>query len=133
MFRKNAQASREFLDHTFFPRTKAGEINLGSGEFDSPIFGLMGLLQQFGYMKQSFRWDAAAVEADSAGIEFGIDQGDGHAEIGSEKCGGIATGAAADYCDIQSGAFGHRAFNTKDTKVHEGKANLKTMKGCISS
>src|ERR1700691_3887182 len=87
----------------------------------------MRLFQQLSHVQQGFRGDAAAVEADASGGEFGIDQGDGHAQIGGEGCSGVASGAAADYGDVQVWSLRHEALQpqrlstTKGTKVHEVK------------
>ncbi len=65
-------------------------------EFDSPVFRLLRFFDQLRDVEQRFRWDAAAVEADAAGVYFRVDEGDGHAEIGGEECSGVSTGTAAD-------------------------------------
>ena len=107
LLREHAQTAGEFLDHVLFPRTQARQIDLRRGEFDSPVFGLMRLFEQLGYVQQRLRRNAAAIEADAAGVQLRIDQRDRHAEIGGKKCGGVSTGTAADHCNIQGLRFRH--------------------------
>ena len=47
-------------------------------------------------VQQGFRRDAAAIDADAAGIRFWIDQRGRKAEIGGEKRRGVAARAATD-------------------------------------
>ena len=98
---KAAQAAGQFLDHALFPRPQAGQIDLGLGVLDAPVLGVARLVDQLGHVQQGFRRNAAAIEANAAGIRFRIDQRDLHAEIGGEKCGGVATRAAAHHCNVQ--------------------------------
>ena len=102
-----AEAAGELLDDALFPRTQARQIDFRRGEFDAPILGLMRFFEQLGHVQQRLRRNAAAVEADAAGVHFRIDQRDRHAEIGGEKCGGVAAGTAADDCNIQRLRFRH--------------------------
>ena len=44
----------------------------------------------------AFDGNAAAIDADAAGIGFRIDERDAEPEIGGEKRGGVAAGPAAD-------------------------------------
>ena len=48
-------------------------------------------------MEQGLGRDAAAIEADAARVYFRIDQRNFHAQVGSQKCGGISARTAADY------------------------------------
>ncbi len=100
LLREHAQAARKFLDYAFLPRAQAGEIDLRRSELDAPVLGLMRLFHQFRDVQQCLRWNASAVKADSARIQLWIDQCDGHAEIGGEKCGGVSTRTAANDCNI---------------------------------
>ena len=100
LLREHAQAAGQFLDDTFLERAQAGEIDLRRGKLDPPILCLMRFFQQFRHMQQGLRWDASAIEAHSAGIQLWIDERDGHAEVGSKKCGGVSTGTAANDCNI---------------------------------
>ena len=105
LLRENAESAGELLDDIFFPRTQARQIDLRRGELDAPIFGLMRFLQQLGHVEQRLRRNAAAVKADSAGVQFGVDQRDVHAEIGGKKCSGISTRTAAHHCNVQRLVF----------------------------
>ncbi len=104
---ENAEAAGEFLDYALFPRTQARQIDFRRGEIDAPVFRLLRFLDQLGHVQQRFRRDAAAVEADSAGVRFWVDQRDGHAQIGGKKRGGVASGTGADYCDIERWCVRH--------------------------
>ena len=115
LLRENAEATGELLDDALFERTQASEIDLGRNEIDSPIFRVLCFLDQFCDVQECLRGNAAAVEADTAGIQFRVDEGDGHAEIGGEECSGISTGAATDDCNVY--IFRHKAFNHEG---HEG-------------
>jgi hypothetical protein len=59
-----------------------------------------GFVDQLGDVEQGFGGDTAAIKANSAGVEFRVDERDFHSEVGSEERGGIATRASADYCDV---------------------------------
>lgn len=52
----------------------------------------MRFFQQLGYVQQSFRRNATAIEADSSRIQLWVDQGDVHTEIGGKKSCSISTG-----------------------------------------
>ena len=47
-------------------------------------------------VQQRLRRNAAAIDADAAGIHFAVDERDLQAEVGGEKRSGVAAGAAAD-------------------------------------
>ena len=50
----------------------------------------------FATCSSAFDGNAAAIDADAAGIGFGIDERDAQAEIGGEKRGRVPAGPAAD-------------------------------------
>ncbi len=101
LLRELAEASGEFLDDALLPGAKLAEIDFGVGEFDSPILRVAGFVDELSDVEERLRRDAAAVKADASGIEFRVDEGDGHAEIGGEKGSGVASGAGAQDCDVQ--------------------------------
>jgi len=76
-----SEAAGQALDDAFFPGAQAREIDLGLGELDAPVFGLLRFLDQLGYVQKGLGRDAAAIEADAAGIDFGIDERDFESEI----------------------------------------------------
>jgi len=121
---ENAESSGQLFYDAFFPRAQARQIDVWRLKVDAPGFGLFRFFEQLGYVQQGLRRDAAAVEADSAGVCLGIDKGDGHAEIGGEECGGIASGACADECDVHG--FGHKGFN------HRGRRGTRRKDGAFS-
>jgi hypothetical protein len=49
-----AEAARQALNDAFFPAAQLGEVNLGVAELDTPILGLVGFLDQLGYVQQRF-------------------------------------------------------------------------------
>jgi hypothetical protein len=51
-------------------------------------------------VEQGLRWDATAVQADSARVYFWIDERDVHAKIGGEECSGVSSGTGTDDCDV---------------------------------
>ena len=58
-------------------------------------------------MQQRLGRDAAAIKADAAGVRFRIDQRNFHAQVGSQKCGGISAGTAANYCHTKIRSVRH--------------------------
>ena len=74
---------------------------MGCGEFDAPVLGLLGFFEKFGYVQKRLRRDAAAIQADAAGVHFRIDQRNFHAQVGGEECGGVSAGTTADYCHTE--------------------------------
>ena len=74
---------------------------MGCGEFDTPVLGLLGFFEKFGYVQERLRRDAAAIQADAAGVHFRIDQRNFHAQVGGEECGGVSAGTTADYCHTE--------------------------------
>ncbi len=100
-FRELAQSAGQFVDDARFPIAKFVEIDFGRGKFDAPVLGLLSFFKQFRNVQQRFRRDAPAIEANAAGIHFRIDQRNFHAQVGSQKCGGISAGTAADHCHTE--------------------------------
>ena len=76
-------------------------VNLRFAEFYAPVFGVLRFVDQLGNMQQRLGRNAAAVQAHAAGVRFGVNQRDLHSEVSGEKCGGVASRASADYCDVQ--------------------------------
>ena len=70
LLRENAEAAGELLDDAFFPRAQARQIDFRRGELDAPVLGLMRFFDQLGDVQQRLRRNAAAVEADAAGIQL---------------------------------------------------------------
>ncbi len=52
LLRKHAQAAGQLLDHALFPRAQSGQINLGIGVLDPPIFGVSRFVNQLGHVQQ---------------------------------------------------------------------------------
>ena len=57
-------------------------------------------------MQQRLRRDAAAVEADAAGVLLLVDERDLHAEVGGLEGGGVAAGAGAEDDDWAMAGIG---------------------------
>ena len=53
-------------------------------------------------MQEGLGGDTAAVQADAAGIGFGVDEGDLQAEVGGQEGRGVAAGPAADDRDLRA-------------------------------
>src|SRR5207249_6303379 len=69
-------------------------------KIETPLRRVSGIVDQFGNVQQGLRRNASAVDANTAGIEFGIDERDLQAEIGREKGRRVPTGTAADNCQL---------------------------------
>ena len=69
-------------------------------ELDAPRLRVARLVDQLGDVQQRLRRNAAAIDADAAGIHFGIDEGDAQTEVRAEKRGRVATGPAADHDEL---------------------------------
>src|SRR5438552_1729732 len=74
LLRELPQSPGQLADYAFLPGTQFCEVDFRLRKVDPPIGGLARLGQQLGYVQQSFRRDAAAVEAYPSGIWLGIDQ-----------------------------------------------------------
>ena len=101
-----AEAARQALDDAAAEAAQPFEVDLRLAEGDAPLLGLPRLADQGGDVEQGLRGDAAAVEADAAGVRLLVDQRDLHPEAGGEEGGGVAAGPPAD--DGEAYAFvGH--------------------------
>ena len=105
--RQLAEAAGELVDDRVLPPAQLFEVDLGLAEADPQLLGAARVVEQLRGVEQRLRGDAAAVEADAAGVLFGIDQRDLHTEFGGEEGGGIASRAGADHgqADIGEVAF----------------------------
>ena len=81
------------LDDVVLERAQLGEIDLRLAELDAPRLRVARLVEQLGDVQQRLRRNAAAIDADAAGIRFGIDERDAEAEIGGEKRRGVSARA----------------------------------------
>ena len=110
LLRQLSQAAGEFFHHALFPSAELVQIDFGFGEVYAPVFRLLGFFEQFCNMQQSLGWNAAAIKAHAAGIDFRIDHRDLHAQVGGEERGGISARSAADYGDAQVRCVRHCRF-----------------------
>jgi hypothetical protein len=93
---KLSQTAGEFFNDVFFPAAQAGEVDVRAREVDPPILCVLRFLKQLGDVKQRFGGDAAAIKADTAGVEFRVDESNLHAKVGGKECGGVAAGSATN-------------------------------------
>ena len=78
-----AEAADQLLDDAVLERAQLVEIDLRLAEGDAPRRRVLRLARStLGDVQQRLRRNAAAIEADAAGIRFGIDERDLHAEVG---------------------------------------------------
>ena len=89
--------AREPLDDVVLELTQFPEIDLGFTKLDAPGFRVSRFVDQLRDMQKGFRWNAPAVDADAARIDFRIDQGDAQTEVGGQKGGRIAARATAHH------------------------------------
>ena len=90
------ETAGQLVDDLLLEAPQAVEVDGRGPERDAPGLGVLRLLQQLGDVQQRLRRDAAAIEADAAGILARIDERDAHAEIGRVKRRGVPARAAAD-------------------------------------
>ena len=64
------------LDDGVLERAQLVEIDLRFAELDAPRFRVARLVDELGDVKQRLRRNAAAVDADAAGVRLRIDEGD---------------------------------------------------------
>ncbi len=98
-----AGAAGQALDDVVLEGAQLVEIDLRLGEFDAPGLRMARFAEEIGHVKQRLGRNAAAIDADAAGIRFRIDQRDAEPEIGGQKGGGIAPGAGADDDELNGG------------------------------
>src|SRR5260370_15997686 len=102
LFRELSKSAGQLVDDSFFPSAELVEIDFGLSEFYAPVLRLLGFFEQLGHVQQSLGRDAAAIEADAARGYFRIDQRNFHAQVGSQKRGGVSAGTATDYSQMES-------------------------------
>ena len=85
-----AEAAGQLADDLILPVAHPFEIDLWLGEVDADGGRFLGFADQFGDMQQRFGGDAAAVQADTARVDFGIDQGDCKPQFDGPEGRGIA-------------------------------------------
>ena len=89
-------AARVLLDDVVLERAQSGEIDLRLAELDPPRLRVARLVEQLRDVQQRLGGDASAVDADAAGVHFGIDERDAQAEIGGEKRRRVPTRSGTD-------------------------------------
>ena len=70
------------------------EVDRRLAELDAPRLGVARFVDQLGDVKQRLGRNAAAIDADAAGVHFRIDQRDAEPEIRGKKSGGVPAGPA---------------------------------------
>ncbi len=70
LLRELAEAAGQLLDDAVFPGAQAGKIDLRIAVVDAPVLGVARFVDQLGDMKQCLGGDAAAIQADAAGIQL---------------------------------------------------------------
>ncbi len=76
------------------------DVDRRLAEGDAPLAGVPRLVDDLGDVQQRLRRDAAAVEADAAGILLFVDERDLHAEVGGVERGRVAAGARAEHSQL---------------------------------
>jgi hypothetical protein len=100
MLHQLAGAAGQPLDNVVLEVAQFSQIELRLVEFNAPRFGMPRFVDHFRDVQQRLGRDAAAIHAHPARVDFRIDQRSGESEIGCQKCGGVAPGAAADNDDL---------------------------------
>ena len=96
MFHELAGAAGQPLDDVVLEGAELREVDLRLPEFNSPCLRVARFVDQLGDVQQRLGRDAAAIDADAAGIHFRVDERGRKSEIGGEKCCGVSPGTAAD-------------------------------------
>ena len=91
-----AQSTGHFSYHAIFVCAELVQVYGGFPKLNAPVVSFFAFVEQFSHVQQRLRWNAAAIEADAAGIGFWINQRHVQAEVGGLECGHIASGAATD-------------------------------------
>src|SRR5204863_1861495 len=94
-FHELTGAAGQPLHDAVFERAQLRQIDPGFAELHAPAARLARFVDQLRDVQQRLRWNAAAVDTDAAGIDFGIDERGGEAEIRREKCSRVPAGPAA--------------------------------------
>ena len=74
--RQLAGAARQLLDDAVLVVAQLVEVDLRLAELDAPVLGVLRLVDQLGDVQQRLRRNAAAIEADAAGILLVVDERD---------------------------------------------------------
>ena len=91
-----SEAAGQFIDDAGLPLAQLAHINLRRGKVDAPVRRFARFRDDFGDVQQGLRRNAAAIEADAAGVQFHIDKRRLQSEIGSHEGGSISARPAAD-------------------------------------
>ncbi len=89
-------AAGQLRDDLVLERADLVDLDRRRAERHAPGGGVLRFVDDLGHVQQRLRRDAAAVEADTAGVGRGVDERDLHAAIGGIEGGGISAGTGAD-------------------------------------
>src|SRR5262249_52261362 len=96
-----AGAVRQSSDHRLLESPELIEIDLRLAEADAPRFRMPRVADDVRDVEQRLRGNASAIDADAAGVGFGIDEGDVEPEIGGEKRRRISSRTSTDYGQLR--------------------------------
>ncbi len=66
----DAQAAGQLGHHAFLERAQLGHVDLRLGKFHAPTRRVPGFVDQRRHVQQRLGWNAAAIQANSAGVLF---------------------------------------------------------------
>ncbi len=96
----HAQAAGQLGHHAFLEGAQFGHVDLRLAKFHAPIRRVLAFGDQRRHVQQRLGRNAAAIQANSAGVLFKIDEGDVKAKVGAEESSGVTAGSAANHCNF---------------------------------
>ena len=96
-----AESAGQLRDHVVLPDPHAVHVHGGLCEGHAQLRGLARLVHHVRDVQERLRGDAAAVEADAAGVGLRVDERDVQPLLRGQERGGVAAGARAQDGDAQ--------------------------------
>ena len=129
-------AAGKFREYGLFPRAQFGEVDLRRAEGDAAMFRLLRGGKHVRGVKQRFRRDAAAVQANAAEPFVLLDQDDLFAEVGGVKRGGVPPGPGADndhfgFCGVHEFKYGAMGRWGIGVKTHQPDPHRRCRSHCF--
>ena len=98
--RDAADAGGQLVDDALLVGAQLVDVDRRLAEGDAPVAGVLRLVDHLGDVQQRLRRNAAAIEADAAGVLLLVDERDLHAEVGGIEGRGISARACAEYRNL---------------------------------
>ena len=89
-------AARQPVHDAVLEIAQLGQIDRRLAEGNAPLAGVLRLVEEVRHVQERLRRNAAAVDADAAGVDLGIDERRGQTEIRCQKRRRVSAGTGAD-------------------------------------